>query len=74
METDRNKSETLVEKLSNPATGKERKSIGDRLNELHETAVMGSFFQTMKAVTFMKDVLTDTMVNKNAAMAAAAIV
>lgn len=70
METDRNTSEALVEKLSNPATVNALNSLVDRLTELHETGVMESFFQTMQAVTFMKDGLTDTMVSKNASMAA----
>jgi uncharacterized protein YjgD (DUF1641 family) len=69
METDRNTSEALVEKLSNPATVNALNSLVDRLTELHETGAMESFFQTMQAVTFMKDGLTDTMINKNAAMA-----
>ncbi len=67
---DGNGSVALAEKLSNPATVNALNTLVDRLTELHESGVMDSFFQTMQAVTFMKHGLTDTMVSKNASMAA----
>jgi len=70
MEENRDDSEALLKKLSNPSTVHALNNLVDRLTELHETGVMDSFFQTVQAITFMKDGLTDPLVSKNAAMAA----
>lgn len=69
MEEKRDISEALAQKLSDPSTVNALNNLVDRLTELHETGVMDSFFQTVQAITFMKDGLTDPMVSKNAALA-----
>ncbi len=69
MEEGRNAGTQLAEKLSDPATINALTSLIDRLTELQATGVMDSFFQAVQAIGFMKDGMTDTMVNKNAAMA-----
>ncbi|MDA8156853.1 MAG: DUF1641 domain-containing protein [Actinomycetota bacterium] len=69
MEEGKNKGTELADRLSDPETVKALTNLVDRLTELSQTGVLDSFFQTVQAVTFMKDGLTDTMVNKNAAMA-----
>jgi len=69
MEEGRNMSETLAEKLSEPSTAAAVNNLLDRLTELHETGVMDSFFETMQVVTFLKNVMADNMVQKNASMA-----
>ncbi len=69
MEEGKNSGTQLAEKLSDPATINALSSLIDRLTELQSTGVMDSFFQAVQAIGFMKDGMTDTMVNKNAAMA-----
>ncbi|MDA8085337.1 MAG: DUF1641 domain-containing protein [Nitrospiraceae bacterium] len=44
-------------------------NLVERLTELNQTGVLDSFFQAIQSITFMKDGLTDQMVNKNATMA-----
>jgi uncharacterized protein YjgD (DUF1641 family) len=61
-------SEDLSSKLSDPKTAEALSCFLDRIRELHETGVLDSFMQTIQAITFLKDGLTDTMVSKNAAM------
>jgi uncharacterized protein YjgD (DUF1641 family) len=58
----------IQERLSDPNTVETLSHLLDRLTELHQTGVLDSFMQTIQAVTFMKDGLTDTMVSKNASM------
>ncbi|NTU43572.1 MAG: DUF1641 domain-containing protein [Nitrospirales bacterium] len=58
----------IQERLSDPKTVETLNHLLDRLTELHQTGVLDSFAQTIQAVTFLKDGLTDTMVNKNASM------
>ena len=70
MKEDVTASAALVEKLSNPATVDALNTLVDRLTELHATGVMDSFVQMVQAMTFVKDGMTDTMIGKNAAMAA----
>lgn len=69
MEEGKNAGTQLAEKLSDPATVNALSNLVDRLTELQQTGVMDSFFQAVQAIGFMKDGMTDTMVNKNAAMA-----
>ncbi|MDA8089793.1 MAG: DUF1641 domain-containing protein [Nitrospiraceae bacterium] len=69
MEEGKNAGTQLAEKLSDPATVNALSSLIDRLTELQATGTMDSFFQAIQAIGFMKDGMTDTMVNKNAAMA-----
>lgn len=64
------KADSLVEKLSNPETVGALTRLVDRVTELHETGVLDSFFETVQAITFAKDAMTDTMVGKNASMMA----
>ena len=70
MEEGKNKGTELADRLSDPATIDALTNLVDRLTELNRVGVLDSFFQTVQSITFMKDGLTDTMVNKNAAMAA----
>ncbi|MDI6801809.1 MAG: DUF1641 domain-containing protein [Thermodesulfovibrionales bacterium] len=66
MEEQKDISRSISEKLSDSKTVDALNHLLDRLTELHESGVMDSFIQTVQAVTFMKDGLTDTMVSKNA--------
>jgi uncharacterized protein YjgD (DUF1641 family) len=63
-----NVNETLLEKLSDPKSIDALNSLLDRVTELHETGVLDSFLQVLQGVNFIKDSLTDTMINKNASM------
>ncbi len=69
MKEERQGSEALAEKLSDPATVTALNSVVDRMTELHESGVMESFFQTMQAISLMRNAMTDSMVNNNASMA-----
>src|SRR5574340_197718 len=70
MEGGKNISEALASKLSNRKTIEALDYLVGRVTELHKTGVLDSFMQTIQAITFFKDSLTDTMVTKNASMAA----
>ncbi len=63
-----NVNEALLEKLSDEKSIDALNNLLDRVTELHETGVLDSFLQVVQGVNFMKDSLTDTMVNKNASM------
>lgn len=68
MEGDKNISEALASKLSNPKTIEALGYLVDRVTELHATGVLDSFMQTIQAITFLKDSVTDPMVTKNASI------
>lgn len=69
MNEERQGSEALAEKLSDPATVVALNTLVDRLTEFHESGVMDSFFQTMQAISLVREGMTDSMVNNNASMA-----
>ncbi len=62
--------DALLEKLSNPKTSEAALTFLDKVTELHESGALDSLFQTVQTVTFLKNSLTDSMVSKNAGMAA----
>lgn len=66
MEKGKDVQSALNEKLTNEKTIEALNNVLDRITELHSTGVMDSFIQTAQSITFMKDSLTDAMVNKNA--------
>lgn len=68
MEEAKSINESLSERLSKPATIEAIDHLLDRLIELHQTGVLDSFLQTIQAVTFLKDGLTDALVSKNASL------
>jgi len=71
MSGERQGSEALAEKLSDPATVMALNNLVDSLTGLHESGAMESFFQTIQAITLVRDGMTDTMVSKNASMVSA---
>jgi len=55
----------VIEKLNNPKTVEALNSLIDRITELQEKGALDSLLQTIQAIAFMKDSLTDTLVNRN---------
>ncbi len=58
----------LTEKLTNPETFNAINSLLDRITELQEKGALDSLLQTIQAIAFMKDSITDSIVNRNAEM------
>lgn len=68
MADNKNISEELTEKLSDPKTVEALNHLLDRLIEVHETGALDSLMQSAQAISFMQQTMTDNMISKNADM------